>query len=83
MVLGKIERRQRRGQQGMIWLDGIIDSMNMSLSKLREIVKNREVWSAAVLRVARVRHNLTTKQQQFVIYLAVPGLSYGMQDLVP
>ena len=41
----------------MIWLDGIIDSMNMSLSKLREIVKNREVWSAAVLRVARVRHN--------------------------
>ena len=57
--------------------------MNMSLSKLREIVKDREVWSAAVLGVKRVRHDLTTKQQQFVIYLAVPSLSYGMQDLVP
>ena len=67
----------------MIWLDGNPDSMNMSLSKLREIVKDREVWSAAVLGVKRVRHDLTTKQQQFVIYLAVPSLSYGMQDLVP
>ena len=48
MVLGKIERRQRRGQQGMIWLDGIIDSVDMSLSKLQETMNNREVWHAAI-----------------------------------
>ena len=46
--LGKIEGRRRRGRQRMRWLNGIIDSMDMSLSKLREIVKNREVWSIAV-----------------------------------
>ena len=83
LMLGNTEGKWRRGQQRVRLLDSSTNLMDMSLSKLREIVKNREVWSAAVLRVARVRHNLTTKQQQFVIYLAVPGLSYGMQDLVP
>ena len=45
---GKLEGRRKRGQQRIRWLDGIIESMNLSLSKLREIVKDRETWHAAV-----------------------------------
>ena len=67
LMLRKIEGRRRRGQQRMRWLHSVTDSVDMSLSKFQEIVRNRGAWHAESMGSQKVRNNLATEQQQQLV----------------